>query len=242
MPRTTDFIPPAADAVALPLDELGLRLLRLFVASEDDGSRHMLHVEGVTNTGHWPDHDLGANPVLFFRALREAWGWLLAKVLIASDPSQSHEWAFVTRRGRRVAAEGLPLLRAEERLDVDLHPSLERVVRPQFLLGQYDLAAFAAMKQVEIRVRELAGAPSSRLGVDLMKQAFGQGGPLRDSTSDAGEQDATMALFWGAIGVFKNPTSHRQVEFTDPTFASEVVLLADLLMRMLDEAPAAPSM
>lgn len=43
-----------------------------------------------------------------------------------------------------------------------------------------------------------------------------------------------MALFWGAIGVFKNPSSHRQVELDDPTLASEVVLLADLLLRLLD--------
>jgi hypothetical protein len=43
-----------------------------------------------------------------------------------------------------------------------------------------------------------------------------------------------MALFWGAIGVFKNPSSHRHVEYEDPTAASEVVLLADLLLRLLD--------
>ena len=43
-----------------------------------------------------------------------------------------------------------------------------------------------------------------------------------------------MELFAGAIGTFKNPPSHRQVDFADPTEASEVVLLADLLMRLLD--------
>jgi hypothetical protein len=43
-----------------------------------------------------------------------------------------------------------------------------------------------------------------------------------------------MALSWGAIGVSKNPSSHRQVEYADPTAASEVVLLADLLLRVLD--------
>jgi Protein of unknown function (Hypoth_ymh) len=43
-----------------------------------------------------------------------------------------------------------------------------------------------------------------------------------------------MALFWGALGVFKNPSSHREVEFDNPTEASEVVLLADLLLRILD--------
>jgi hypothetical protein len=43
-----------------------------------------------------------------------------------------------------------------------------------------------------------------------------------------------MNLFQGAIGVFKNPPSHRQVDYADPILASEVVLLADLLLRLLD--------
>lgn len=91
------------------------------------------------------------------------------------------------------------------------------------------------MRQVEIRVRDLAGASAGDLGVALMKDAFGKDGPLTDLDLEPGEQQATMALFWGAIGVFKNPSSHRQVDFADPTLASEVILLADLLLRMLDQ-------
>jgi hypothetical protein len=49
-------------------------------------------------------------------------------------------------------------MRASARLDVDLHPSIAGRIGSQFLLGEYELAAFAAMRQVEIRVRELAGA------------------------------------------------------------------------------------
>jgi uncharacterized protein (TIGR02391 family) len=51
---------------------------------------------------------------------------------------------------------------------------------------------------------------------------------------EKGEADATLQLFSGAIGTFKNPTSHRSVEYGDATEASEVVLFADLLMRLLD--------
>lgn len=40
------------------------------------------------------------------------------------------------------------------------------------------------------------------------------------------------------IGLFKNPTSHRNVDFEDPTEVSEMVLLADLLLRILDRVEA----
>lgn len=67
-----------------------------------------------------------------------------------------------------------------------------------------------------------------------MTKAFRDGGALRDPHSEGGEQVAMINLFQGAIGVFKNPSSHGQVDYSDPTLASEVVLLADLLLRMLD--------
>ena len=52
------------------------------------------------------------------------------------------------------------------------------------------------------------------------------------------EARATMQLFAGAIGLFKNPASHRPVNYTDPTLAVEVVLLADLLLRLVRDIPA----
>ena len=125
-------------------------------------------------------------------------------------------------------------MRAGERLDVDLHPRIEHRVRSQFLLGELEAAAFLAMREVEICVRELSEANDSSIGVSLMKSAFGSNGPLRDQALEKGEQEATMALYWGAIGVFKNPSSHRPVDYGDPTLAAEVVLFADLLLRMLD--------
>ena len=90
------------------------------------------------------------------------------------------------------------------------------------------------MREVEIRVRDQPGASPADLGMPLMQAAFEPGGALSDPDLESGEQQATMALFWGAIGVVKNPSSHRQVEFDDPTLASEIILCADLLHRMLD--------
>jgi uncharacterized protein (TIGR02391 family) len=111
-------------------------------------------------------------------------------------------------------------------------------VRAQFLLGKYEFAALAALKQVEIRVRELSQAGHGDLGVRLMRDAFKPDGALTDPGQERGEQEATSALFAGAIGVFKNPSSHREVEYDDVTFAAEVVLLGDLLLRMLDRVEA----
>jgi uncharacterized protein (TIGR02391 family) len=129
---------------------------------------------------------------------------------------------------------GLARMAAAERLGVELHPLIAGEVRSQYLLGDYETAIFKAMRQVEIRVRDLAEAGRGDLGVRLMKNAFRPDGPLSDPLQESSEQEATMALFWGAIGVFKNPSSHREVEFEDPTLASEIVLFADLLLRMLD--------
>jgi uncharacterized protein (TIGR02391 family) len=173
--------------------------------------------------------------------ISEAWSWLVSKALLAAQPGKESQWVFVTRRGFEMANDerGLPRLRAEERIDVALHPRLATRIPRQFILGEYELAAFAAMKEVEVAVREAIGAHDSSIGVALMKQAFGEKGRLRNAERDSGEQDAMMALYWGAIGVFKNPSSHRPVEFNDPTLASEVVLLADLLLRLLEETGAA---
>jgi hypothetical protein len=71
-----------------------------------------------------------------------------------------------------------------------------------------------------------------------MTQAFKAGGPLADPTAPAGEVEGTMALFRGAYAVLRNPSGHREVSFDDVTEASEAVMTASLLMRMLDKIDA----
>ena len=145
----------------------------------------------------------------------EAWAYLVAQGLVAPLPEKLGQH-FITRRGIEIPADADPLgrLSNEARIGSGLHPRIAGTVRQQFLLGEYELAAFAAMRAVEIRVRDLAGEPSASIGVHLMKTAFNSaGGALVDQGVDPGEREATMALFWGAIGVFKNPSSRRQVRF-----------------------------
>jgi uncharacterized protein (TIGR02391 family) len=78
---------------------------------------------------------------------------------------------------------GIAKLTAAERLGIALHRRIAERVEQQFLLGEYELAVFAAMREVEIRVRELAGAPASLLGVPLMQQAFAPKSPVGRSSA-----------------------------------------------------------
>jgi uncharacterized protein (TIGR02391 family) len=100
--------------------------------------------------------------------------------------------------------------------------------------AEYELAVFASMKAVEVRVRRLAGLRNDVIGVDLMNKAFGPNGPLTDSSAVKGEQDGTRALFAGAYAVLRNPAGHREVNIEDVLEAAEAVQTASLLMRMLD--------
>ncbi|MGW0949251.1 TIGR02391 family protein [Streptomyces sp. NPDC002623] len=70
-----------------------------------------------------------------------------------------------------------------------------------------------------------------------MRQEFKpDGGVLTDTGAHPGEQTAVMELFTGAIGAFKNLTSHRTVTLEDPMEAAEIIQVADFLLRILRRA------
>ena len=209
----------------MPVDQLGLLVLKDFLAT-DQWNRHN-YINDYRNAG-------APSPVL--RVLAEAVEWLSGRCLIATDPEQSSTSAFVTRIGRRVVAEGPDVFYATERLQRDLHPTIEAKARPQFLIGEYEQGVFSAMKAVEVRVRELGGFGDDVIGVDLMNKAWGQTGKLTDPAAVKGEQVGVRALFAGAYAVFRNPSGHRDVDYDNVVEAAEMVQTASLLMRMLDRA------
>ena len=214
--------------VALPVDDLALRVVTDF--APHGWNEHNYLNEHIQN-GHF------TGPAL--DAIAEALSWARAHGLIARSATQSSADAiFVTRLGHQAIRAGLSRVRAEARLSAGLHPVIERRARPQFLLGELEQAVFVAMKVVEIRVRSLAGLPDSDLGVDLMNHAFGPSGPLTDPAALRGEQEGTRALFAGAYAVLRNPSGHRDVDFSDPSEAAESVATASLLMRVLDRIEA----
>ncbi|RYF49072.1 MAG: hypothetical protein EOO38_08760, partial [Cytophagaceae bacterium] len=53
------------------------------------------------------------------------------------------------------------------------------------------------------------------------------------------ERHARSELFAGTIGSYKNPQSHRHVALSDPDETAELILLANHLLRIVDERRAA---
>jgi uncharacterized protein (TIGR02391 family) len=116
-----------------------------------------------------------------------------------------------------------------------LHPKIADVVWGAFMRGEFDGAAFHAMKAVEVSVRSVAGLGDELVGVKLMRKAFApENGPLTDMAAEGGERQGRVEFFAGAIGCYKNPHSHRDVNLDDPLEALEIIYLANHLLRIVD--------
>ena len=67
-----------------------------------------------------------------------------------------------------------------------------------------------------------------------MRKAFNvKNGDLTDTEQQEAEKEARFFLFVGAIGAYKNPGSHREVEITAEE-AVELITLASHLLRIVD--------
>jgi len=118
--------------------------------------------------------------------------------------------------------------------DLLFHQSIIEEVWPSMKIGKYDNAVFEAFKLVEIRVRKIGNFPQEEVGVALMRKAFKvDNGPLQNFNLPKAEQEAISHFFSGAIGLYKNPHSHRKLELSFKE-AFEMVLVASHLLSRLD--------
>lgn len=239
------WLPGPDELLILPVEDVAIHLLRRIATHPN----HEFRADKFTGlNGEVCNQGEEYHPLAVRAAVSEAIDWLYVNGLIVGETDSSRRedgFLRISRKGLRIAEEVEPiqLMNSERLLSLKLHPAIDQKARVQFAIGAYGSAVFEAFRSIEIRVRDAAGLPARVVGDDVMRNAFsatvGKEGPLTDLSLEGGEQRAIMELFAGAIGAFKNPLSHRVVDFDDPTVAAEQVMFADLLHRMLDSLEAA---
>lgn len=235
--QLTSLIPDPDDMLALAPEELAGFVIEYFNRlpehETESISRYNFSLHH-TLAGYPPDRVKDCQ-----RALMEAWVVLETEGLVARKPGDNSGWFILTRRGRALKSRTDFTAFQHSRLfpKESAHPALTQKAYPLFVRGDYETAVFQAFKSVEVAVRAAALGVDHRLyGVDLMRKAFHpDSGPLTNRSEPAAEREALQALFAGAIGRFKNPSSHRHVPLESPTEAVEALLFASHLLRIVDE-------
>ena len=235
------LVPNAEDLLDLEPEELAGILLEHLVSLGENSSSLQLYnflLPGQSPAVDYPQdfrHQIN-------EALAEVWVYLEREGLIAPRPGSNNGFMFVTRRGVKLAnRQGLDSYRHASLFPKHvIHPAIAQKVYPAFLRGEYDTAIFQAFREVEVAVRDAGGYSQADVGVSLMRAAFNvPSGPLTDKTLVPAEQQAMSDLFAGAIGLFKNPASHRSQGGIQPTEAVERIMFASQLLRIVDERKAA---
>ena len=160
---------------------------------------------------------------------------------IMHDPSQIHgNFKILTDRGEEQVEKDLDDM-ALPTIDIDElltdHDLGERV-RDDFLMADFETAVFKAYKLLEERVRAKSEQPASAVGVELMSRAFKPNDGLlkHPGAATASEEEGLHHLMRGAMMLFKNPTSHRTVEYSDPSEVAFVLCFSNLLLNLADAA------
>lgn len=232
-----DQFPPPDEALALEPEELAMFLLKYLCKEEQTGNSSVLNLHNCTLHGNLQDY-AGERYDEISKAITESWIWLEREGMIAPKPGQDRQWVYVTNRGKRLLGNSdiSTYLKGNILPEKVLDPVLARKVRPLFIRGDYDTAVFQAFKEVEVRVRKVTSLSQELVGIELMRQAFHSDiGRLTDKNHPKAEREATAHLFAGAIGLFKNPSSHRDVNLEDPSECAELIYLANYLLRIVEK-------
>jgi uncharacterized protein (TIGR02391 family) len=240
----SSLVPKVDDLLALEVEELaGVLLVHL-----NDPEATVMNQGGFNyhNFFNAPSrNDYGSKQPEVDLALMEALAWLRSAGLLVEKASVMGSWFFVSRRGKQITSrDNFEAYRKAGLLPKgQLHPLIASKVYPAFMRGEYDTAIFQAFREVEVAVRDAGKFGPNDLGKELMRDAFKPAvkkdqsantpGPLTDVKLPTAEQEAMANLFAGAIGLYKNPQSHRHVP-THPEDAAEVIVFASQLLRIVD--------
>lgn len=123
-----------------------------------------------------------------------------------------------------------------------IHQSIISVAKSRFDSGHHADAVEAAMKEVNVRVKQIYKniSGSEDDGASLMKNAFSVRNPrivLGDISTESGKniQQGYMEIFSGAMMGIRNPKAHENITISKDR-AIHFLFLASLLMNKIDEA------
>jgi uncharacterized protein (TIGR02391 family) len=246
VPPIHQIVPDPQTLLALEVPEAALVLLQC-LASNPEGSSAMRPVligmffnSSVTPANGYiaKDPQAAQYKAAITEHLIAAWQWLLREGLLLPAPGNTQGHVYVSSRGHAaVTKETFDRYRHAALLpQALLHPSIAATAFSAFLRGEYDIAIFASFRAVEDTVRKLCGLPNQLVGSALMRKAFDlNGGLLLDANVVQSEQQAMSDVFAGAMGLFKNPTSHRLHAFDSAEEAVSLVLFANYLINLAYE-------
>ncbi|SDM19349.1 TIGR02391 family protein [Catalinimonas alkaloidigena] len=99
----------------------------------------------------------------------------------------------------------------------------------------WDNAVRNAGVVLEERLREIGGISDSTLvGRDLVNKVFGQHGTLANKIPHSSEQVGHRDLYAGIVGVFRNPSAHRFIDFS-PEEGGAILVFMNLLLKKLEQ-------
>lgn len=249
MIRLSALVPDINDLLSLEAEEVAGVLLEHFNSydASDSGGGSVQH--GRINQYNFfnslnHSREYGGRQDEVNKVLMEGWSWLQAQGLLIRDENANTNSFFLSRRARKLTTrKDLESYRKAALLPKDqLHPLIATKVYPAFLRGEYDTAVFQVFREIEVAVRTAGKFPAELIGRKLMREAFRpldsnspatKAGPLTDLNAPVAEQEGMATLFDGAISVYKNPQSHRNVP-TDAVDAAEIIVFASHLLRIVD--------